>query len=65
MKETGFQDIGILIVIADIDRRSYWMVSDCLEVWDGMVGELPSFESFCRMYIGEKMGNWKEKARWN
>ena len=65
MQKIDFPGIDFLIVVEDIRRHSQEIASSCMEVWDSMVGQLPSFEAFCGVYMKEKMQVWLGKARWN
>ena len=59
-------DSDIEVALLSIKRKQGELVEECLKVWDSMEGELPSFERFVGMYVGEKMGNWiKNGGRWN
>jgi len=61
----GYIDKDILVVLRAIERQRGKIVGDCLRVWDGMSGELPSFQSFCKFYVTEKFEAWVGRSRWN
>jgi len=61
----GYIDKDILVVLRAIERQRGKITTNCLKVWDSMGGELPSFKSFCEMYVTEKLGIWLGRSRWN
>jgi len=65
MQEIKFIDRDIRVALEDIRIHCQEISRECMKVWESMEGKLPTFESFCRMYMREMFGVWVRKARWN
>jgi len=65
MRRIDFLDVDIQVAIVDLGRKQQRIASECMKVWDSMSGKLPSFQSFCEMYMRERMEGLIGKVRWN